>query len=116
MSFNEKYIKLILSTLFYLDGLYIIHSETEVEEGYIDLLLVRDKRYKQYIRYEWLIEIKYLKEKERASLPKVRAKAIEQLQNYSFSSQIAQRFQRDSLKRAALIFIGKNEIDCQLVE
>ena len=116
MSFNEKYIKAIFLTLIHLDGLYVIASERETHKGYIDILLLRDIRYAQYINYEWLIEIKYLKKSEYHTLDAVRKMGLEQIQNYSFADDIESTVDMKSLKRALLVFSGKNKIDTYFPE
>ncbi|MCU0284785.1 MAG: PD-(D/E)XK nuclease domain-containing protein [Acidobacteria bacterium] len=56
------------------------------------------------IQYEWLWELKYIKKDQ--SLEEVKAKGLAQLERYSLSP----RFQgRENLKKALLIFKGKDE-------
>ncbi len=107
--FDEKYIKAVMLTLFNVDGVYLIETEYETEQGYIDILLTKDVRYARWIHYEWLIEINYLKEKERSRLEEVKKNARKQLSGY-ISDRIKKRIAGKSLQRAIIIVIGKNEV------
>jgi hypothetical protein len=111
MRFNEKYVKAVLLTLFHLDGLYIIYSETETYKGYIDILLLKDRRYAQYIQYEWLIELKYLKEKDANQLEDVIKAGKEQLARYTFSPDMIARIDIQNLKRALIVVTGKSKVE-----
>jgi len=113
--FDEKYIKVILMVLFDLDGIFLIQSELESRNGYIDILLTKSRQYAQYVKYEWMLEIKYLKESERNKLPEVIEKGKDQLKKYAESSNIKNRFDDESFKRALIIFIGKGDIEVQEV-
>lgn len=107
--FDEKYIKVVMFTLLNLDGFYLLQSEPELRNGYADLLLTRSRQFVKYTKYEWLIEIKYIKESERKNLDKIRKKGIEQVKNYTESENIQKRFENEGLKKALICFIGKGE-------
>ena len=110
MTFNEKMIKIVLLTLVNLDGMYIAHSEMETNTGYIDIMLSRDIRYTKYTKYEWLIELKYLKESDRSKLEEVKGAGLEQLARYSDSELITRSFSGEYLKKVLLIVVGKTDI------
>ena len=55
MGFDEKYVKMILLTLFVVDGTYLINSELENNNGYSDIYLKTKLQYKEYTCFEWLI-------------------------------------------------------------
>jgi len=114
--FDEKYLKVVLMVLFDLDGIFLIQSESEARNGYIDLLLTRSRQYAQYVTYEWMLEIKYLKESERHKLQEVMEAGKTQLQKYAESEDIKSRFEDDTFKRAVLIFIGKGDIVVEEVQ
>jgi hypothetical protein len=59
------------------------------------------------VRYEWLLELKYLKQEDRKQLDPIRKKASKQIQGYMKSRELVGR---PNLKAVALIFIGKDEI------
>jgi len=109
MKFNEKYIKTIMFTLFFIDGLYINFSEMEVADGYMDILLVKDQRYAQYVNYEWLIELKYLKASQKKMLANVRQQGKEQLERYAPDAAARERITPSGFKKALVTFIGKSK-------
>jgi hypothetical protein len=104
--FDEKYIKLVILSYLKLTNIYQFISEREVGKGYIDILLQKGMGTSQ-VRYEWLLELKYLKQEDRKQLKQVREKAREQIQNYMKSREMVGR---PNLKAVALIFVGKEEI------
>jgi len=108
--FDEKHIKVILFALLGLTDFYLCHSEREVEHGFIDLFLTRNARFPE-LPFEWLIELKYLKEGERDQLDAVKDEARGQLQRYASSPEVRQRFRGEAIRQAALIFIGKGDVE-----
>jgi hypothetical protein len=105
INFNEKYIKVILFSYLITTNLYKPVSEREVENGYLDIYLEKDLRMPE-VKYEWLLELKYLKHCDRDQLPAVKEKGSAQLKKYASSPGF--RGKKD-LKQALLIFIGKDE-------
>ncbi len=105
INFNEKYIKVILFAYIVDSKVYKPYSEPEVENGYLDIYLEKDHRIPD-VKYEWLIELKYLKEIERKQLEQVKKEGFKQLQEYA----VARKFQdKKNLKQALIIFIGKSD-------
>ncbi|HHW04236.1 MAG TPA: AAA family ATPase [Thermoanaerobacterales bacterium] len=115
MGFDERYIKIILMTLFHQNGYYIVNSEYEVEHGYVDIYLSKNRAYADYIKYEWIIELKYIKENERNKYEEVKTKAIEQLKRYAASDKIKHRIDPNRLKKLLIIIIGKKDVFTQEV-
>ena len=107
--FDEKYIKAVMFTLMDIDGFYLLQSEPELRNGYADILLTRSKQWAEYIKYEWLIELKYVKESERSQLDNIRQKGKNQLEKYAQSEDIKKRFEKNSFKKALVCFVGKAE-------
>ncbi|MCL0100974.1 ATP-binding protein, partial [Peptococcaceae bacterium] len=81
IKFDEKYIKIIMLAYLTLTKQFHIISERETQEGYIDIYLEKDLRAPD-IKYEWAIELKYLKESERGKLDEVIQRGREQLKKY----------------------------------
>ncbi len=108
--FSEKYIKVVLITLFFTDGLYLIFSERETPNGYIDILLVKDPRYTQYMNFEWLIELKYIKQKDKNTLEAVRKTGMEQIERYSLDAEARERIVPTGFRKVLITVIGKNKI------
>nr|WP_330165264.1 PD-(D/E)XK nuclease domain-containing protein [Iocasia fonsfrigidae] len=105
--FDEKYIKLVLFSYLVTSNLYRPVSETEVENGYIDIYLERDIRMPD-VKYEWIIELKYLKKNEQDKLAEVKRGGLKQLARYAASHKFKNK---DNIKQALLIFIGKDEYE-----
>jgi hypothetical protein len=62
ISFDEKYIKLIMLSYFMLSKMYMVKSEYEVESGYIDIALLRREPIDP--DYFAIFEVKYIKKTE----------------------------------------------------
>jgi len=105
INFDEKYIKVILITYLVNSKAYRPISERETEGGYIDIYLERDIRIPD-VKYEWLIELKYIKKREKDKVDKIREEGIRQLKRYRESRGLQER---KDVKQALLIFIGKDE-------
>lgn len=110
ISFDEKYIKSMLMTFFTLDGMYMANSELENEKGYVDIFLSKTVQYEKYINYEWLIELKYLKESDRSKLDTVKKEGLSQLKYYAESRKVSLRPGSEKIKKVLLIFIGKKDV------
>lgn len=115
MGFDERYIKIILMTLLHQNGYYIVNSEYEVEHGYVDIYLSKNRAYADYIKYEWIIELKYIKENERNKYEEVTTKAMEQLKRYAASDKIKHSIDPNGLKKLLIIIIGKKDVFTQEV-
>ena len=105
--FDEKYIKIIFFINLISGQIYKVYSEREIENGYIDLLLEKDSRFPD-VHYEWLWELKYLKKKDKSCLDEIKKMGLEQLKKYAKSKQFVDK---KSLKKALIIFIGKDEYE-----
>ena len=112
IKFDEKYIKIILLSIF-MSNVYIANSEYEVEEGYIDVLLSKNKAFEESIKYEWMIELKYIKEKDKNSLEEVKKQGLEQLKRYSSSNKLSSSY---NMKALLIIVVGKKVIEWNLIE
>jgi hypothetical protein len=103
--FDEKYLKIILISNLVATGLYHPVSEREVENGYLDLYLERDIRTPD-VKYEWLLELKYLKKADQKKLEQVKKQGLRQLKDYAASKHFTSK---KDLKKALIIFSGKNQ-------
>lgn len=113
--FDEKYIKVMLMTLFYHNGYYIVNSEYETDGGYVDIFLSRNRAYAGYIKYDWLIEVKYLKEEERENQERAERKGLEQLERY-FGGRLQGAYAAGYLKKLLIIVIGRKDVKALLCE
>jgi hypothetical protein len=107
---DEKYIKMILITLLAIDNTYLIMSEFENNNGYADMMLKTKKQFKDYTKYEWLIELKYIKESERHTLESVKTNGLMQINRYLESKIITEGMEKAYLKHALIIVISKGEV------
>ncbi|MFD3158736.1 AAA family ATPase (plasmid) [Haloimpatiens sp. FM7330] len=112
--FDEKHIKIFLMSLF-MNNIYIPNSEYEVENGFIDILLTKNKAFEDSIKYEWLIELKYIKESERNKFEQVKKEGINQIQRYSISEKLNKSFDMKHMKNVLIIVIGKKDIYVEVI-
>jgi len=104
--FDEKYIKIMLLHCLFQSKVYVPVSELETSNGYVDIFLRRSPLAPE-VQYEWLFELKYFKASEKA-LDAHRLDAQKQLSDYSRSEQM--KDDRD-VKKAVIMFIGKNKYE-----
>lgn len=108
---DEKNIKMIFLTLLGIDATYFIKSEEENNKGYIDIMLRRKIQLKDITKFEWLIELKYIKESEKNNLEKVKEQGLNQLQMYSESKMVKEEIDGENLKKVLIVVVGKKEIN-----
>ena len=87
---DEKNIKMILLTLLGVDSTYFIKSEDENNKGYVDIMIKRKIQFKDITKFQWIIELKYIKESDKNTLEKVK-----------------EELGTDNLKKALVIVVGK---------
>ncbi|MEI6143102.1 MAG: AAA family ATPase, partial [Mariniphaga sp.] len=62
--FHEEGLKTFLLAWLNLTNLYDVTSEKEKNKGYADICLEPDRRFTEYVKYDYIIELKYLKAEE----------------------------------------------------
>jgi len=107
---DEKHIKMMIITLLGVDSTYFVQSEVENNKGYVDILLKRKIQFKNVTKFQYLIELKYIRESERNTLGKVREEGLKQLKKYEESNFIRNEFEGDDLKKVLVIVAGKKDI------
>jgi len=105
--FDEKYIKVMLLSYLFQSNVYVVMSEFETGDGYSDIFLQRNPKLPE-VKYEWLLELKYLKAGDEKNIPKAKQEASEQLQRYMQAYRLTGRA---DLKTAIILFIGKNKFE-----
>ncbi|WP_142413367.1 ATP-binding protein [Hathewaya massiliensis] len=110
MQMDEKHIKMMLLTLLGIDSTYFIQSEAENSKGYADIMLKRKIQFKDITKFQWIIELKYIKESERNTLEKVKEEGVKQLQGYAESKLVKEELGVEDLKKALVIVVGKKDI------
>jgi len=107
MNFDEKYIKAIFTSVLFTVGAYTIQHEFEVkksakDKGYVDILL--QKRPPFETKYQFVIELKYVKKAAASQAAAVKAEAIKQLQDYLRHDEYLQKLKH--LKAYLVMFVG----------
>jgi hypothetical protein len=89
-TFHEEGLKTFLLAWLNLTNLYDVTSEKEKNKGYADICLEPDRRFTEYVNYDYIIELKYLKAeeietpiKEESTTKQAIEKATTQLQQYT---------------------------------
>ena len=104
--FDEKYIKIMLLACLFQSNAYVPISEIETNNGYVDIYLRRSPLLPE-VKYEWIFELKYIKVSDK-TMTVHRRDAKKQMQDYSSSAMMKDR---KDLKKAVILFIGKNKYE-----
>jgi len=107
---DEKNVKMMFLTMLGIDSTYFIKSEDENNNGYVDLMLRRKIQLKDITKFEWIIELKYIKESDRNTFEKVKEQGLKQLQMYGESKMVEEELEKDGLKKVLIIVVGKKNI------
>ncbi|WP_055666143.1 ATP-binding protein [Desnuesiella massiliensis] len=107
---DEKHIKMIMLTLLGVDSTYFIQSEAENSKGYVDVMLKRKIQFKDITKFQWIIELKYIKESERHTLEKVKEEGLKQLKGYEERKFVQEEFEAENLKKVLIVVVGKKDI------
>jgi hypothetical protein len=98
--YGEKHLQTLMIGLLSSFESYFVHSEYESRRGFPDIFIARmsDKK----INFEIVLELKYLKKKDAASLDTVVEQATTQLNEYMTSA----RFARPDVRGFFVVFLG----------
>lgn len=112
--FHEEGLKTFLLAWLNLTNLYDVISEKEKNKGYTDICLEPDRRFTQYVEFDYIIELKYLKAEEVETLAKEEA-AISQAVEKA-TGQLLQYTSHDKFKTIRIIIIASSKkilyLDC----
>ncbi|WP_027339131.1 AAA family ATPase [Halonatronum saccharophilum] len=116
ISFDEKYVKLIMLSYLMLSKVYYVKSEYEVEDGYIDIALLERSGIKP--EYEGIIELKYIKkseykDKDEKIVEEKFKEAKDQILRYKKADELKER---KNLKKWVVIFVGAKCMKSVLIE
>ena len=91
--FHEEGIKMFLLAYLNVTPLYIVQSEPEMHGGYADIFLQKDFIVTEKTKYEYIVELKYLKKSEakQADIQKLEQEATAQLEKYAKSKKIKEK-------------------------
>jgi len=129
---DEKNIKMIFLTLLGIDGTYFIksthtgdwvsaHVICELKTSHLYnkanqyIMLRRKIQLKDITKFQWLIELKYIKESEKNTLQKVKEQGLKQLQMYSESKMVKEELEGENLKKVLIVVVGKKEVTHKFV-
>lgn len=113
--FNEGHVKAIFVSWFHATGVYHIYSELEVKKsktkkGRIDLLLARREPF-MHVPYQFIFELKYLKQNQAHQVEEVKEEAIQQLKAYLADEKIKGMTE---LKAYVVIFVVNKAVVIEL--
>ncbi len=114
--FNEGHIKTTFVSLFHSAGMYHIFSELEVKKsktlkGRIDLLLARRQPFGKAVPYQFIFELKYLKQSQAKQLEATKKEAVKQLKAYLKADKIKDM---EDLKAYVVVFVVNKGIIIEL--
>ncbi len=100
MVYGEKHLQTLMIGLLCPYESYFIHSEYESRRAYPDIFL--EKKPNTIVKYEIVLELKYVKKKEEDKLPQVIEQAQTQLDEYMRS----ERFSQPDVRGFYVVFLG----------
>jgi hypothetical protein len=106
---SEKNIKFLLLSILFQSDVFLPISEPENSEGYIDVYLNRRNDIYPKTLFDWVFEMKYIKEKEKENTSLIAEKKkedIAQLHRYKSSNLFKDR---TDVRYLAVVFIGKKK-------
>jgi hypothetical protein len=95
---------------------YLSDSETDVNTGYTDLLLMARKEVNPRWQHSYLIELKYAKKDAQNDVEALKQKAIEQIHRYVASPKLESRLNGTTLHKIVAVFQGFELAVCEEVE
>lgn len=101
MHFDEKHLKMVLVSYLYSSQLYLIKSEYEAGQKYVDLLLLRRPPFPA--PHQFAFELKFLHQKKASELPAAIDEGRAQLRRYLGLEDLRQL---DGLKAWLIVFVG----------
>jgi hypothetical protein len=100
LSYGEKHLQTLMIGLLFPYESYYIHSEYEAKKGYPDIFL--EKMPNRPVKYDIVLELKYVKKSAEKTLKKVIQQAETQLDEYMRS----ERFSRPDVCGFYVVFLG----------
>ena len=113
-TFHEEGLKTFLLAWLNLTNLYDVISEKEKNKGYADICLEPDRRFTAYVKFDYIIELKYLKSEE-IETPAKEEVAVNQVVKTA-TSQLIQYAANSKFKTIKIIIVASAKkllyIDC----
>jgi hypothetical protein len=95
---------------------YLSDSETDVNTGYTDLLLIARKEVNPRWQHSYLIELKYAKKGAQNEVETLQQEAIEQIHRYVASPKLHSRLNGTTLHKIVAVFHGFEIAVCEEVK
>jgi hypothetical protein len=95
---------------------YLSDSETDVNAGYTDLLLIARKEVNPRWQHSYLIELKYAKKGAQNEVEALQQEAIEQIHRYVASPKLHSRLNGTTLHKIVAVFQGFEIAVCEEVK
>lgn len=108
---GENSVRAFLNVYLGLSQLYIIHTEKESNNGYADIVMEPFIARYPEIKYVYMLEIKYIKQKEKdkdKKLDSLVKQAEKQLEKYSLDEKFKKTIGNKTLINLVLVFSGTN--------
>ncbi|MCK6606540.1 MAG: ATP-binding protein, partial [Ignavibacteriaceae bacterium] len=109
-NFRESELKMIALAILSVNKIYMIKSEAPAGSGRVDLLLLKNKDFDT--KYQYLIELKFVKVKDSSKIPAVAAEAETQALRYLNSEDISNL---ENLKAYTVVFHNRFEAEVKLI-
>ena len=103
-TFHEEGLKTFLLAWLNLTNLYDVVSEKEKNKGYADICLETDRRFTEYVKFDYIIELKYLKAEE-IETPTKEELAVNQVVKMS-STQLLQYAASNKFQTIKIIIVA----------
>ena len=103
-TFHEEGLKTFLLAWLNLTNLYDVTSEQEKNKGYADICLGPDRRFTEYVKYDYIIELKYLKAEEIDTQAKVESAAKQSIEKAT--AQLLQYATDNKFKTVKIIIVA----------
>ena len=105
-NFNEMNLKHIFEMLSMLTEQFAVYGEYHAGQGFTDILI--KKATNSYAKYEAIMELKYIKEKDKrkANMKKLKQEAVKQLEDYMKDDRLGNI---EHLKKYVVVFKGSED-------
>jgi hypothetical protein len=115
IKFDEKDLKILMLGILFQSNYYFPISEMENDGGYSDIYLKRGNRFPN-TEYEWVWELKYIKEKDKGNSALIKSKkeaALSQITRYKESVMFKDR---TDVRYLTVIFLGSTQFEISEVK
>jgi hypothetical protein len=110
IKFEEKDLKLLMLGILFQSNYYLPISEMENNRGYSDIYLKRGNRFPT-TEYEWVWELKYIKEKDKSNTALIKSKKEEALSQITRYKESATFKDRTDVRYLIVIFLGGTQFE-----